>query len=203
MGRFAIHRPLLQVLFGGLLEKAGVAPDTISFALGGAEGSLLSDLSGRAIAWLVFYVAILGFYHVVAPFVVKMVARRYPDAPASKVSPELMANMIEVSQHAFPLYVTVPMLTDWFQVKGWAVTCDSVEDCGGWARTVAACAAYFFALEVIIFLDHYYLLHKWDIGKRLGQHAYHHVRTTAQRERYPRPRAFPLPESPASPFDVC
>ncbi len=35
--------------------------------------------------------------------------------------------------------------------------------------------AYFFALEAIIFIDHYYLLHKWDVGKRLGQHAYHHV----------------------------
>ena len=32
-----------------------------------------------------------------------------------------------------------------------------------------------FALEFIIFFDHYYLLHKCDVGKRFGQHAYHHV----------------------------
>ena len=42
-------------------------------------------------------------------------------------------------------------------------------------RAILGCVGYFFALEAIIFFDHYYLLHKWDVGKRLGQHAYHHV----------------------------
>jgi len=174
MGRFEPHRPLLQILFGGLLEHAGLAPETVSFYLG-SGGSLLSDLSGRFFCWLLFYVAILGFYHVVAPLVVRAVARKYPNAPASNVPHNLMQNMIEVSHSAFPLYVTVPLLTDLFQIKGWAVTCDSVAECGGVVPTAIGCAFYFIALEVIIFLDHYYLLHKLDIGKRLGQHAYHHV----------------------------
>lgn len=174
MVRFEPHRPLLQLLFGGLFEYAGVAPETVAFYLG-SGGSLLSDLSGRFFCWLLFYIAIQGFYHVVAPLIVRAVAWRYPKAPASQVSPKLMENMIEVSQNAFPLYVTVPVLTDLFQVKGWAATCDSVAECGGWLPTVLGCASYFLALEVVIFLDHYYLLHKWDIGKRLGQHAYHHV----------------------------
>ena len=42
-------------------------------------------------------------------------------------------------------------------------------------HAVFGCLAYFFALEAIIFFDHYFLLHKLEAGKRLGQHAYHHV----------------------------
>merc|ERR1719454_1575261 len=60
-------------------------------------------------------------------------------------------------------------------IKGWSMACDSIEDCGGPVRSLLGCVAYFFALEFMIFFDHYYLLHKWDVGKRLGQHAYHHV----------------------------
>ena len=53
--------------------------------------------------------------------------------------------------------------------------CDGIEDCGGVGRTLLACVVYFFTIEFLIFIDHYYLLHKWDLGKRIGQHAYHHV----------------------------
>ena len=83
--------------------------------------------------------------------------------------------MVEVSLQAFPLYVMVPVLVDLFRVRGWSMACDSVAACGGPARSLLGCAGYFLALEFIIFFDHYYLLHKWDWGKRLGQHAFHHV----------------------------
>ena len=43
------------------------------------------------------------------------------------------------------------------------------------SRPSSGCVAFFFCLELFIFIDHYYLLHKWEIGKKLGQHAYHHV----------------------------
>lgn len=168
-----VHRPLVQVLLGPALERY-FDSETLSFALG-AEGSLLSDVSGRFFCWLMFYVAILAFYHTAAPVIQIYCARKYPLAPTSLVSQKLIDNMIEVSHRAFPLYVTVPLLTDFFQVKGWAVTCDSVEQCGGLLYALLGCVAYFFALEAVIFFDHYYLLHKLDIGKRLGQHAFHHV----------------------------
>merc|ERR1719217_2007832 len=55
------------------------------------------------------------------------------------------------------------------------MACEDVQDCGGPVRSLLGCLAYFGALELLIFVDHYYLLHKWEVGKRLGQHAYHHV----------------------------
>jgi len=168
-----VHRPLMQILLGSTLENF-FAPASVAWALG-SGGTLMSDLSGRLICWLVFYVAILGFYHSAAPFVAWYCKRKYPDAPTVAVPQKLIDNMIEVSHHAFPLYVTVPLLTDLFMIKGWSMACNSVEECGGPIATALGCLAYFVALEVIIFIDHYYLLHKWDIGKRLGQHAYHHV----------------------------
>ena len=168
-----VHRPLLQILLGSTLEQY-LAPETVSFWLG-ADGTLLSDLVGRLACWSIFYVAILIFYNSFAPLVRWAVAKRYPNAPASRVQQQLVDNMIEVSHHAFPLYVTVPVLTDWFLVRGWSMACTTVEECGGPARSVLGCVLYFIALEFIIFVDHYYLLHKWDVGKRLGQHAYHHV----------------------------
>ena len=42
-------------------------------------------------------------------------------------------------------------------------------------RDRLGCVAFFALVEFLIFVDHYYLLHKWDLGKRIGQHAYHHV----------------------------
>ncbi|EOD34033.1 hypothetical protein EMIHUDRAFT_441353 [Emiliania huxleyi CCMP1516] len=160
--------PLLQVLLGPALLHAGIAPETLSFVFG-SEGSLLSDLCGRLVCWCAFYALIHIFYHIFAPGVRAFCERWYPDAPTSAVPQKL------VSHAAFPLYVTVPLLTDFFQVKGWSQACGGIDDCGGPARALLGCAAYFLLLEFIIFVDHYYLLHKWSVGKRLGQHAFHHV----------------------------
>ena len=173
MGRGVLHRPLFHILLGPTLERF-FAPEAVAFALGSGD-SLLSDLSGRYFCWLLFYGAILIFYHTSAPMIRRWCERKYPNAPTSAVPQKLVDNMIEVSRLAFPMYVTVPLLTDLFQIKGWAASCDSIEECGGPVRAVLGCIAYFFALVAIIFFDHYYLLHKWDVGKRLGQHAYHHV----------------------------
>ena len=167
------HRPLLQILLGDLLEPH-LGADTVAFVFGSA-GTLFSELVGRFVCWLAFYLAILGFYRFFPPAIEAYCKWRWPDAPTSAVPKNLVENMIEVSHHAFPLYVTVPLLTDWFQVKGWSMACTDIESCGGPAKAILGCIGYFFCLEAIIFFDHYYLLHKWDIGKRLGQHAYHHV----------------------------
>jgi len=167
------HRPLLQILCGSTLER-WIEPTKVAFALG-SGGSYLSDACGLVCCWLVFYVAIVLFYATAAPLVNAYVSSKYPNGPTSKVSQPLVANMKDVAQSAFPLYVTVPMLTDYFQKSGWARTCDDIGDCGGWGWALLGCVGYFCFLEVIIFLDHYYLLHKWDVGKRLGQHAFHHV----------------------------
>jgi len=169
----SLHRPLFHILLGSTLERC-LPAETVAFVFG-SGGSLLSDLCGRFVCWCIFYAAIIAFYHTAAPFIRSYCARRYPDAPTSAVPQKLVDNMVEVSREAFPLYVTVPVLTDLFQVKGWSRACDSLEDCGGGVRALLGCAGYFFFLEVVIFIDHYYLLHKWDVGKRLGQHAYHHV----------------------------
>ena len=168
------HRPILLILLGPLLERYFDA-GSVKFALGGVRGSLLSDLCGLFSCWLVFYMAVTIFYRTVPPMVDLWAKRRYPEAPTSKVAQNLVENMKEVAEHAFPLYATMPVLTDFFQKKGWAATCDDFEDCGGVVPAVLGCVAFFVAIEFLIFIDHYYLLHKWDVGKRIGQHAYHHV----------------------------
>jgi len=136
---------------------------------------VLSEVSGRAFCWLFFYVAIVLFYNTIPSMVDAYCAWKYPKAPSTAVPHKLVQNMKSVSHHAFPLYVTVPLLTDWFMVRGWSMACHSIHECGGPARSVLGCAAYFLALEVVIFIDHYYLLHKLDLGKRMGEHAFHHV----------------------------
>jgi len=167
------HRPLLQILLGPTLER-WFPPENVAFAFG-SGGTYLSTACGLLSCWAAFYLAIHGFYHVVVPLVVRYHAYKYPKAPTSLVPPPLVDNMVQVAHAAFPLYVTVPMLTDVFMSKGWAKTCYGIEDCGGWVPTVLGCVGYFAFLEVLIFLDHYFLLHKLDIGKRIGQHAQHHV----------------------------
>lgn len=168
------HRPLMLILFGPLLEQF-FAPGDVAFALGGVRNSWASDVSGLLFCWAIFLTALFIFYNIFAPLIELWARRKYPNAPTTKVPKPLMDNMREVAQHAFPLYATMPVLTDFFQKKGWAATCDDIEDCGGIVPAVLGCVAFFFCLELFIFIDHYYLLHKWEIGKKLGQHAYHHV----------------------------
>ena len=157
------HRPLLQILLGPVLEQ-WFESENVAFALG-SGGTLLSDLSGRFLCWLVFFIAIHGFYATVPPLIRWYYANKHPNAPTSIVPQKLVDNMIDVSHAAFPLYVTVPVLTDLFMSKGWSQACESIEECGGPVRSVMGCVAYFLFLEVVIFIDHYYLLHKWVLGR--------------------------------------
>lgn len=167
------REPLLQTLLSPLLEDY-YSPESIDFAMG-RGGSLLSDVSGILVNWLVFYMALLFFYHTLAPASRAYYARKYPNAPTSLVSEPLTKNMIEVSNRALPVYVTVIVLGELFRTKGWALTCDTVEECGGWVPSLLGCVVFFFLLEFLIFLDHYYLLHKLELGKKVMQHASHHV----------------------------
>ena len=109
----ALHRPLLQILFGSLLER-WIDPSHVAFALG-SGGSLLSDACGLFSCWLFVYMALRGFYATVPPLLRWYHARRYPKAPTSNVTEPLIENMKEVANAAFPLYATVPILTDLFQ----------------------------------------------------------------------------------------
>ena len=158
------------------LEALGV-PDADWYVGARPNAGIASDLSGILITWLFFYTLLLLFYHSVCPLVTYCVKTKYPNAPTSKVPNPLIRNMKEVSHMAFPLYVTVPMMGDVFRKKNWGLTCGwpTEHDCGGWVPAILASIAYFLAVEFIIFIDHYYFLHKFDIGKRLGQHAQHHV----------------------------
>uniref|UniRef100_A0A7S4EY31 Fatty acid hydroxylase domain-containing protein n=1 Tax=Chrysotila carterae TaxID=13221 RepID=A0A7S4EY31_CHRCT len=101
--------------------------------------------------------------------------RYHPNAPCNKVSPKLQEYMVKVSHRAFPLYVTVVSFGEVFRKLGWSRHCESIEDCGGWAGTALNCIAYFLCVELLIFLDHYYLLHKFEWGKRVMKHSEHHV----------------------------
>ncbi|KAL3924298.1 MAG: hypothetical protein SGPRY_003959 [Prymnesium sp.] len=167
------HRPLLLLLFGASLER-WFEEEHVAYALG-AKSSLSSVVCGCILCWAFFYIAAMCFYNFCVPLCVNYYAYKYPKAPTSQVAPPLVQNMIEVSHRALPLYVTVPVLTDLFQSMSWAKTCYGIQDCGGWMPSLLACVAYFAFLEIMIFLDHYYLLHKFDLGKRIGQHAQHHV----------------------------
>ena len=163
----AMARPLLEIL---LSLAVGPLPPTLSYVLGGSGGP--SFAAGGCAACLLPRDHRLLHRVPDDPVVCR---RRWPKAPTSNLDQRLVDNMVEVSLQAFPLYVMVPVLVDLFRVRGWSMACDSVAACGGPARSLLGSAGYFLALEFIIFFDHYYLLHKWDWGKRLGQHAFHHV----------------------------
>jgi lathosterol oxidase len=165
--------PLARLLLGPLLGQL-LEPEAVLWITGGG-GTIASDLSNVLLTWLLFFSALNGFYAMVAPWVCRSVESKYPDAPTNRVGKPLTQNMASVARAAFPLYSTVPMLHDLFRYKNWSRCCDTAEECGGWAAALLGCAAYFVALEAVIFFDHYYLLHKLSLGKRLMEHAKHHV----------------------------
>lgn len=133
------------------------------------------DICGHVFAWLFFMAVISVFYQLVPPLVRTYYKCKYPLAPTSNVSQQLIDEMIQTSYRAFPLYVCVPVCTELFIIKGWSKTCETIEDCGGILHALAGCITYFFAIEILIYAIHFYLLHKSALGKKLMRHAEHHV----------------------------
>ena len=168
-----MRHPLLQTLLGGLVEHF-IEDETVNFIFG-STGTLVSDITGRAFAWIFFMAAINIFYQTVPSLVQTYCKYKYPLAPTSNVSHKLIDEMMQKSYRAFPLYVCVPLCTDFFVVKGWSSSCETVKDCGGLVHAFVGCVVYFFAVEFLVYGVHYSLLHKSHIGKRIMQHTQHHV----------------------------
>lgn len=166
---------LSEMLIRPILEAAGMPAETAAYATGTGDFGLASEFCGMALCWCFFYVGILGFYHAICPLCCAYTRWRHPDAPCNLVKKPMQQHMVSVSHAAFPLYVTVVLLTELFRKKGWSNTCDSLEECGGLPKVLVQCTLYFFTVELMIFLDHYYLLHKFDLGKMLMRHSKHHV----------------------------
>lgn len=164
-----VYVPLVEFALGGN------STEDAAFYTGTANAGLVSDACGIVLSWTFFYLSTVGFYHVVSRLAAAYARTYHPDRETNKVPAELQEHMVSTSHIAFPLYVCVPLIGEFARKKGWERSCGSVEECGGWAATIAGCVGYFVLAELLIFLDHYYLLHKNENGKRLLNHAKHHV----------------------------
>lgn len=163
----------MRTLVGGALDDC-LGAEATDYLLG-SGGTFVSDLLGRVVAWSFFMAAIAAFYRLGASFAQAYCKYRYPRAPTNNVPLKLVGDTIKKSYRAFPLYVCVPLCTDLFAVKGWSVSCASVDECGGIQHALIGCVAYFFALELAVYAIHYGLLHKSVVGKQLLQHTKHHL----------------------------
>ena len=140
--------------------RALLEPETYAYVTGTGDYGLVSDLLGCCVTWGVLWVGAVGFYHTCTPLATGYARRYYPHADTNKVSEKMHAMMVKNSHVAFPLYVTVAMLGELFRKKGWSRCCYSLEECGGWSGAILSSVLYFFFVELCIFVDHYYLLHK-------------------------------------------
>lgn len=167
--RMEAYVPLAEYVLGPNNTEA------VAFYTGTGDAGILSDVCGLLVSWTFFYVGTVSFYHIFAPLAAWYARVFHPDRQTNKVPAELQNHMVETSHIAFPLYVCVPLIGEFARKKGWERSCSSVEECGGWPITVAGCIGYFVLAELLIFLDHYYLLHKVEAGKRTLNHAKHHM----------------------------
>ena len=140
--------------------RALLDPETYAYVTGTGNYGLVSDLLGCCVTWGVLWVGAVGFYHTCTPLATGYARRYYPHADTNKVSEKMHTMMVKNSHVAFPLYVTVAMLGELFRKKGWSRCCYSLEECGGWSGAILSSILYFFFVELCIFVDHYYLLHK-------------------------------------------
>ena len=85
-------RPLLEIL---LSLAVGPLPPTLSYVLGGSD-DLLSFASGRLCCWLVFYLAIIGFYHTACPAIRWYCRRRWPNVSISCIRVGLIRSGLDV-----------------------------------------------------------------------------------------------------------
>ena len=122
--------------------------------------------------WGGMMLSIVLFYEIVGKLIEGYYKYRHPDAPTSNVSPKLVKHMVQTSYRAFPLYVCVPLLIEIFVTNGWSAACVSIEDCGGTLVYVRGCIMYFIAAEFLIYMVHYYILHRWAFCNHNVHHIY-------------------------------
>lgn len=135
------RRPIVRTLVGSALDDL-LGVEATDYLLG-SGGTFVSDLLGRVIAWSFFMVAITVFYQLAGSFAQAYCKYRYPRAPTSNVPFRLIGDTIKKSYRAFPLYVCVPLCTDLLAVKGWSVSCASVDECGGLQHQVRQACKYY------------------------------------------------------------
>ena len=124
--------------------------------------------------WLYYYVFIHLLYYVGGLVMITMFKTFYPKAGTLKISRELIIEQIKLSEVAFPLYCAIPALTMLFVRLGISKLRDSIEDTGGYTKSILYFSIYLFLVEGMIYYVHYWLLHKWKWGKDHLKHDLHH-----------------------------
>ena len=124
--------------------------------------------------WLHYYTLIHVLYYVGALAFKILFSMYNASAETLKISKELTAEQIRLSEIAFPLYSAVPALSNLCVRLGISKLKGSVEATGGLAVSVFNFLVYLFLVEGMIYYVHYWLLHKWKWGKEHLKHDVHH-----------------------------
>lgn len=141
-----------------------------------ADAGLLYEACRAGLLWMYYYVFIhLLYYGVGSAGRMYIHLRCGATTPTLKVRGEEAQRQMLVSEMAFPLYCCVPVLSDVLRRHNFSKVCPTIEECGGPMRSLLNFSIYLFLVEAMVFWVHYWLLHKWPLGKRLLKHDIHHA----------------------------
>ena len=162
---------LYQPVVSGLFK---VNENDVDYMFGIGNQGLRSDIIGLGMTWLFYYAMIHALFYVIGTFLRWYVNIVWPEAGTNQVSAKLASSHIQISEVAFPLYCMVPVLGDFLKKKGYAASCDTMEECGGTMQSILSFGLFILLLEFIVFFDHWYILHVWKWGKANLKHDAHH-----------------------------
>mmetsp|Transcript_50644 Transcript_50644/g.84231 ORF Transcript_50644/g.84231 Transcript_50644/m.84231 type:complete len:284 (-) Transcript_50644:296-1147(-) len=151
-----------------------VTSEDVDYYFGIGNQGIESDLVGIISTWLFYYAMMHFMFYGLGSVMRWYVTIVWPKAGTNHVSRDMTVDHIKTSEYAFPLYTCVPVIGDFLRKKGLTVTCSSLEECGGIAQSSINFGLFLIFLELIVFIDHYYLLHVWKWGKKHLRHDVHH-----------------------------
>lgn len=157
------------------LQLAGLSPATLDYVTGTGDAGPLSDLCGVGVCWVFYTVGIHFLYYAGSAAWCAYMRKYHKLHPVNTVSDKLKREQMLTSEIAFPLYSMVGTLGDLLRKKGLAQVSYTVAGCGGWLPMIISSLLYFFAVETLVFWDHYYLLHVTKWGKKHMKHNVHHA----------------------------
>eukprot|EP00466_Bigelowiella_natans_P016123 jgi/Bigna1/135842/aug1.31_g10550 len=178
MGRAAAARANpAKIDFASILTKPPTTFEVAHALTGGStsDNHFLREGLFIFLTWLFYYV----FIHVVVyggGFGILAAYRHWrPQANTLKVPWEEQMRQMLHSEKAFPMYAVVPTIGDIMRSYGFSQIVPSFAACGGVVASLAHFVIYMFLVEGGVFFVHYWLLHKWEWGRKNLNHDDHHL----------------------------
>lgn len=156
-----------------ILRALNVSDASAAFLLG--EAGTTQSSAAHFLLLYGYWYAMFHLVYYVFGIVFSVTAHfKAPHLPSQQMSRRAVLAHIATAERSFPLLTFIGVISESLRVHRLSWTCESVEACGGWGRSISLSIAWFFIAELLAYLNHVHVLHGIEFLKPLIHHEIHH-----------------------------